>query len=86
MKPTTSNKRGTAFNKGNNNRGIAKPKYKKPVTSGGNYYGKPTSTKSYSYDKYDNYGRAIGSGAGVEEYGKCQSIAISLRAARTAAK
>ena len=27
MKPTTSNKRGT-FNKGNNNRGIAKPKYK----------------------------------------------------------
>ena len=78
MKPTTSNKQRTGnFNKGNN-RGVAKPKYKKPVTSGGNYYGKPTSTKSYSYDKYDNYGRAIGAGAGIEEYGKCQSIAISL--------
>ena len=79
MKPTTSNKQRTGnFNKGNN-RGIAKPKYKKPATSGGNYYGKPTSTKSYnSYDKYDNYGRAIGAGTGVEEYGKCQNIAISL--------
>ena len=67
MKPTTSNKQRTGgnFNKGNN-RGVAKPKYKKPVSSG-NYYGKPTSTKSYSYDKYDNYGRAIGAGAGVEE-------------------
>lgn len=78
MKPTASNKQRTGnFGKGNN-RGVAKPKYKKPATSG-NYYGKPTSTKSYnSYDKYDNYGRAIGSGAGVEEYGKCQNIAISL--------
>lgn len=77
MKPTTSNKQRTGnFNKGNN-RGVAKPKYKKPTTSG-NYYGKPTSTKSYTYDKYDNYGRPIGSGAGVEEYGKCQNIAISL--------
>ena len=80
MKPTTSNKRGTTFNKGNNNRGIAKPKYKKPMStssSSGNYYGKPVSGKpAYnSYDKYDNYGRTV---ATTEEYGKCQSAAISL--------
>ena len=79
MKPTTNNKRST-FNKGNNNRGIAKPKYKKPMntsSSSGTYYGKPTSSKpSYnSYDKYDNYGRTV---ATTEEYGKCQNLAISL--------
>lgn len=78
MKPTSNKQRtGGNFNKGGNNRGIAKPKYKKPATSG-NYYGKPTSAKSYNYDKYDNYGRPIGSGAGVEEYGKSQNAAISL--------
>lgn len=78
MKPTSNKQRtGGNFNKGGNNRGIAKPKYKKPATSG-NYYGKPTSAKSYNYDKYDNYGRPIGSGTGVEEYGKSQNAAISL--------